>query len=311
MLLIVCALLQRCRVARLLGLLLGFLVFLSAPVSVCAQVTSITHNDVKRRYIVYTPTSYEANPERHYPVVLNFHGRGSTMAEQMLYTGMNRTADLHDFIVVYPQGIGQDWNVGFDQSYREGTDDVGFTDALLDRLAQDYRIDPRQVFATGLSRGGFFSHRLAAELSHRIVAIAAVGAPMPKPVIDEQVARSDVFAVGVMIIHGTADRIVLYDGKPGGYLSAEESFTYWTARNGLGEVGTTLAQFDRDPADGTSIRIHETAEGPHRVALVTVHEGGHTWSGVDPFNLGLPLGRTSAEIDLNETIWRFFALHRR
>lgn len=28
---------------------------------------------------------------------------------------------------MHPQGIAQDWNVGFAQSYRGGTDDVGFT----------------------------------------------------------------------------------------------------------------------------------------------------------------------------------------
>jgi polyhydroxybutyrate depolymerase len=289
----------------------GSLLFVSTPAGLCAQVETLMHDDVRRRYIVYTPASYDANPDRQYAVVLNFHGRGSTMAEQMLYTGMNRTADRFDFIVVYPQGIAQDWNVGFDQPYREGTDDVGFTVALLDRLEQDYRIDRQLVFATGLSRGGFFTHRLAAELSDRIAAVAAVGAPMPQPVIDQQSPRSGVYAVGVMLIHGTADRIVLYEGKPGGYLSAEESFDYWRARNGQDEVGTTLVHFDRDPADGTSIRIHQTAGGPYGVALVTIHEGGHTWSGVDPFNLGLNLGLTSAEIDLNETIWRFFALHRR
>lgn len=64
------------------------------------------------------------------------------------------------------------------------------------------------MFATGLSRGGFFAHRLAAELSHRIAAIAAVGAPVPKPMIDEQVARSDVHAIGVMLIHGPFDAVV-------------------------------------------------------------------------------------------------------
>lgn len=290
---------------------LGVLLVASAPMSLRAQVASLTHDDVRRRYIVYTPASYHTNPDRQYAVVLNFHGGGMTMAEQMLYTGMNRTADQHDFIVVYPQGIAQDWNVGFEQSYTEGTDDIGFTAALLDRLERDYRIDRGRVFATGLSRGGFFTHRLAAELSHRIAAIAAVGAPLPQPVMDLQAARAGVFAVGVMLVHGTADKIVLYDGKPGGYLSAAETVNYWTARNGLLEVGTTSRSFDRVADDGTSVTIHETAHGPQRVMLVTLHEGGHTWSGANPFNMGLPIGRTSAEIDLNETIWLFFAQHRR
>jgi poly(3-hydroxybutyrate) depolymerase len=173
----------------LLIVFLKCLLLLSEPVGVCAQVASLTHDDVRRRYVVYTPASYESSPDRQYAVVLNFHGGGMTMAEQMLYSAMNRTADRHD--------------------------------------------------------------------------------------------------------------------------SAEESMRYWTARNRLVDAGTTLVHFDRDPDDGTSIRIHETAEGAFRVALITVHDGGHTWSGADPFNIGLPIGRTSAEIDLNEVIWRFFALHRR
>ncbi len=68
--------------------------------------------DVKRRYIVYVPKSYEAVKDKNFPVVFNFHGGGMTMAEQMLYTQMNKMADKHDFIVVYPQVIKQDWNVG-------------------------------------------------------------------------------------------------------------------------------------------------------------------------------------------------------
>jgi len=106
-----------------------------------------------------------------------------TMAEQMLYTRMNQTADLEGFIVVYPQGIDQDWNVGFGVSYQYGTDDVGFTEALLDQLQKDFRVDPRRIYAAGLSRGGFFCHRLAAERSHRIAAVATVGASMPIPVL--------------------------------------------------------------------------------------------------------------------------------
>jgi polyhydroxybutyrate depolymerase len=126
------------------------------PVAAHAQVNGLTHQGEKRRYIVYTPASYETHQDRRYAVVLNFHGGGMTMAEQMLYSRMNDAADTCDFIVVYPQGLRQDWNVGFETSYRDGTDDVGFTEALLDRLEQDFRVDRTRIYATGLSRGGFF-----------------------------------------------------------------------------------------------------------------------------------------------------------
>ncbi|MDX2208352.1 MAG: PHB depolymerase family esterase [Gemmatimonadales bacterium] len=294
-----------------LQLLLLVLLSIVPAVPTHGQVRTLTHDGEKRRFIVHLPLSYSSNEDQRYPVVLNFHGGGMTMAEQMMYTRMNDASDRHDFIVVYPQGLGQDWNVGFETSYQDGNDDVGFVAALLDRLEADFRIDGTRVYAAGLSRGGFFTHRLAAELSHRVAAIAAVGAPLPVPVETLQQPRGERSAVGVMIVHGTADRVVDYLGKEGSYLSAADSRAYWARRHGLGGAAETTRQLDEDPYDSTSVTILEAGSGHHAVALVTIHNGGHTWAGADPFNVGLPIGRTSREVDLNEVIWHFLAAHRR
>ena len=168
-----------------------------------AQAGKLVHKEEKRKYIVYTPASYHSEAQQSYPVVFNFHGGGMSMTEQMLYSQMNRTADRHRFIVVYPQGIKQDWNVGFDMPYLEGTDDVGFTQALLAKLKQDYRIDGSRVYATGLSRGGFFALRLAADLPEVFAAVASVGGPTPKPLVQHHTKMGK---VGVMLIHGRRTR---------------------------------------------------------------------------------------------------------
>jgi polyhydroxybutyrate depolymerase len=47
------------------------------------------------------------------------------------------------------------------------------------------------------------------------------------------------------------------------------------------------------------------------VALVAVKNGGHTWAGADPFNVGLPLGKTSRDIHANTLIWEFLSKHRK
>ncbi|HEY0154906.1 MAG TPA: PHB depolymerase family esterase [Longimicrobium sp.] len=286
------------------------LLIIVIPTPAPAQAKSLTHGAEKRRYIVYTPASYPADTARKYPVVLNFHGGGMTMAEQMLYTRMNRTADAEGFIVVYPQGLQQDWNVGFGTSYSDGTDDVGFVEALLDQLQRDYRVDGSRIYATGLSRGGFFCQRLAAELSHRIAAVASVGGPLPHPVLEQQKPRGATLPVGVMLVHGTADRVVAYDGKPAGYLSAPETYQYWARRNGASGAASTTRRLDTDPRDGTSATLLQTA-GTASVALVTIHDGGHNWAGADPFNVGLPIGPTPQDVDINVVIWRFLASHRR
>lgn len=285
-----------------------FVLLACSALPVLAQVQSLQHKEEKRRYLVYTPASYAGEPHKAYPLVFNFHGSGMTMAEQMLYTQMNRAADRHGFIVVYPLGVKQDWNVGFGQSYAEGSNDIGFTETLLARLKQDYRVDASRVYATGLSRGGFFALRIAAELPQLFAAVAAVGAPMPEPVVQHHAKPS---RVGVLLMHGTADKVVAYDGKPGGYLSAQDSYRYWLKQNGIASSAQAERTMDADAADGTSVTWLEAGNGQQSVALATIAGGGHTWPGADPFNVGLPIGATTRDIDANETMWRFFSRHRR
>lgn len=286
--------------------LIALLVLAGACHTALAQVGSLVHKEDKRRYIVYTPPAYQ-NDSESWPVVFNFHGGGMSMAEQMLYTGMNRAADRHRFIVVYPQGLKQDWNVGFGMPYLGGSDDVGFTDALLEKLKKDYRIDAARVYATGLSRGGFFALRLAADLPDRFAAVASVGGPMPEPVVQHHTKPGK---VGVMLVHGTADQVVAYEGKASGYLSAPDSQRYWVKRNGLEGEPERVQAIDGDRSDGTEVSHREQGNAQVQVALVTVRDGGHTWPGADPFNVGLPIGKTTRDVDANELMWRFFSRHR-
>jgi polyhydroxybutyrate depolymerase len=288
-----------------LVVLAGALACISVPA--LAQVKSFVHKEEKRRYLVYTPASYPGQPNKTFPLVFNFHGGGMSMAEQMLYTQMNRAADRHQFIVVYPLGLKQDWNVGFGMSYADGTDDIGFVEGLLAKLKQDYRVDSQRVYATGLSRGGFFALRIAADLPHLFAAVASVGAPMPEPVVQHHTKPGK---VGVLLIHGTADQVVAYAGKPASYLSAEDSYNYWIKHNGVGLAGAVRHVIDSDASDGTGVSWVEQGNSQYSVALATVTDGGHTWPGADPFNVGLPIGKTTRDMDANEVIWQFFAKHR-
>jgi polyhydroxybutyrate depolymerase len=164
------------------------------------------------------------------------------------------------------------------------------------------------VYATGLSRGGFFALRIAADLPHLFAAVASVGGPMPEPVAQH---HSKTGKLGVLLIHGTADQVVAYAGKPGAYLSAEDSYHYWIKKNGIGATEANRRVIDGDANDGTEVTWIEQGDGQRRVALLTVREGGHTWPGAEAFNVGLPIGKTTRDIDANEVIWEFFVRHRR
>lgn len=273
-----------------------------------SQARQFKVGDERRRYLVYLPASYHRNTDQKYPVVFNFHGGGMTMTEQMFYSGMNKSADKYGFIVVYPQGVNQDWNVGFETSYQFGKDDVGYIDKLLAYLTTQYRINEAAVYATGLSRGGFFCHRLAAELPDKFAAIATVGAPLPDSVIAFHTKKNQ---IPVMIIHGTSDQIVNYQGKAGAYQSAVATYEYWKKHNGLNNIKETFGTVDRVRNDSTSVTTMQVSGNGIAVSLVTISGGGHTLPGADPFNIGFPLGKTSMEINNNDLIWGFFKRFKR
>ena len=132
-----------------------------------------------------------------------------TMAEQMLYTQMNRAADRHRLYRGLPARHRAGLERGLWHGLPEGTDDGGFTQAVLAKVKHDYRVDARRVYATGLSRGGFLRLRLAAELPHLFAAVASVGGPCP----NRWSTPCRTGKVGVLLIHGTADQVVAYGGK--------------------------------------------------------------------------------------------------
>jgi polyhydroxybutyrate depolymerase len=252
-----------------------------------SQARPFKFGEERRRYLLYLPKSYERNQAKKYPLIFNFHGGGMTMAEQMFYSGMNKAADQHDFIVVYPQGVDQDWNVGFETSYRFGTDDVGYIEQLLQLLVKQYRVDETAIYATGLSRGGFFCHRLATELPERFAAIATVGGLLPDSVASFHAKQ---VPVSVLLIHGTSDGVVNINGKPGAYRSATATFQYWTKHNGLESAQVNEAKIDKVPSDSTAINVFEAKGNGKAVCLVTITGGGILGQGQILLISGFPWG---------------------
>src|SRR5688500_1907793 len=101
---------------------LVFLIFFALATNSFAQTFSFMHDGNNRSYIVHLPPGY--TPSNSYPLVFNFHGYTSTAAQQQAYSMMDQVADTAGFIVVYPEGIGNAWNVGFGMNpYFTGVDD--------------------------------------------------------------------------------------------------------------------------------------------------------------------------------------------
>ncbi len=277
--------------------------------------------DRARAWHLVVPT---ASRERHpLPVVLALHGGGGTGARMHQLTGLDATAEKYGFFLVYPEGVDKGWNDGradvHSAAHREEVADVDFVRAILDDLKATYLVDETRVFATGMSNGAMMSSRLACELSDRIVAVALVAGTTPRSI---QPTCAPKRPVSVMIVHGTADPIVPYEGgevrlrglaSRGMVISAEATAAEWARHDGCEPGAAERAIPDTNTKDGSTIHVQtwgRCAEGT-AVELWKIQGGGHTWPGGWQYLSDELIGTTNRDIDAREEIWKFFASHPR
>jgi polyhydroxybutyrate depolymerase len=143
------------------------------------------------------------------PLVIALHGAGETGQDFARDTGFSRLADREGFLVAYPSAGGPNafWNISGQAP--GGSNDVEVLERSLDQLEAAVCVDRGRVFVTGVSNGGGMTARLGCELSERLAGAAAVagGYRSLPPCRPER-------PLPVLEIHGTADHVVPYRGRP-------------------------------------------------------------------------------------------------
>ncbi len=256
-----------------------------------------------RPYQVYVPKSYDASKPA--ALVLAFHGYGDNDDGPTLekYFELEPLADTEGFLYVTPNGTkdksGQRfWNAtdaccDFDTLR---PDDVGYVRALVADVGKHHAIDPKRVYAVGLSAGGFFAHRLACDASD---VFAAVVSQSGATYVDASKCKpTDPLAL--VEIHGTKDDTVLFDGGHMSYgdvntdyPSAHDTVAHWAGYDGCtgaladsGESRDVFAQY--------KVGVSRYACTRGAVELWTATDGVHA---------------PAYSPNFAKTIWSFFAAH--
>jgi len=263
---------------------------------------SISVNGTTRSYLIHVPPGYSAG--HPVPLVIVMHGATQPASSIEKMSGMDSYADKYDFIAVYPEGTGRapTWNAGaccgFAQSNK--IDDVGFIRALIAHLEHDYSIDPRRIYATGISNGAMMSYRLGCELADRIAAIAPVEGAQ-----DLDCKPSE--PVSVVVFHGTADRLVPYNGGSTPFqigphrtdTSVESTVEFWVEKNGC------LPAPEQSQTSGVHISIYSGCVSGTGVVLYAIQGGRHDWPGSPgSIRMGIDGG-----VNATDVMWKFFAEH--
>lgn len=205
----------------------------------------ITAAGLDRTFTLAAPTS----PCGSLSLVLVFHGDGGAAGRTQHFLHLEDTT-LGRAVVVYPDGLpiagsptgsATTWDVS---TATVRNRDVALFDALVAAMRVRFNIDPRRVFATGLSRGAYFSNQLGCVRGDVLRAIApnSGGGPFASAGSDagtvsyEGVTLTEcpTPAVSAMVIHGDVDTTV----APA---EGERSRLHWERFNGCSNERTPEA----------------------------------------------------------------------
>ena len=299
-----------------------------------SKTLSMSVGEHLREYRVHLPPTYDS--QRPSPLVLDFHGYGATAESTEKYSGLSEDADEHRYVVVYPQSTGfvvdsgelvTSWNdlAGNASPGPEGPicaeaafkyphppecgeprrcnwaschDDVGFIEQLLDRLETTLCVDLNRVYATGMSNGGMFVHRLGCSMPNRFAAIAPVGGTLARGF---NCAPSPATPLSMMNVYGSRDDYVSQKG-----VESSDGYYYTAARDVIAKWASSESQdcdSDTTPyptsADGKRELVciqHDNCSTGAEVINCTWN-GAHDW----PETKSDPFG--------NDIIWQFFSKH--
>ncbi|SEK45016.1 Por secretion system C-terminal sorting domain-containing protein [Aquimarina amphilecti] len=263
------------------------IIMITSVATYAQQVINATlQNDGRtRQYRLYIPASYDASKPA--PLILNFHGFTNNIDTQYNQSDFRQLAEDNQFIFVTPQGLGgffSGWAIN--NNFGGNEDDLGFSDALIDVIQQDYNINEKRIYATGFSNGGFFSYRLACELSPRIAAVASVAGSMTRSWITNNQCQPQ-HPTAVLQITGTNDNVISINGN-GTNEPIQDVMEYWSAVNN-GDSTPDVTQL----GGGSTRSVWDNGDNGVTAEFIRIQGKGHSWNG--------------GNVNTSQEIWDFFS----
>jgi polyhydroxybutyrate depolymerase len=228
----------------------------------------VDFDSIERTFGVHVPASHDNSVPS--PVLMNFHSLllGGPSARNLFSTMSNQTVKSEEagFIVIEADGTANEsqmgsgvysWNAGeacCNPPEAQDVDDVGYVVSVLNQMLETLCIDRRRIYASGMSNGGYMSHRLACEIPEYFAAIApVVGSFSP------ELTCADDRGVPVLQISGSLDNLA----------SRQASVDRWVLLNECGPEPTVSVENDTtctthtNCRDGVVVRHCVVAEGKH------------------------------------------------
>ncbi len=197
-----------------------------------------------------------------------------------------------------------------------GADDVHFIEVLINHLEMQYAIDPRRIYVSGTSNGGFMAQRLGIELNNKIAAVASIVAA--KPAVSE--CHTSFGPISILFMNGTDDNHMPYNGgylsnppnpHSGSVLSTDETIRYWVNFNHTDTVSEIYTFPDLDTSDGGVVQrfTYKNGRSGTEVVLYKINGGGHSAPSISEQYSGYYeqyFNKQNHDIEMTLEVWNFF-----
>jgi polyhydroxybutyrate depolymerase len=228
---------------------------------------------MNRRYIRHVPAGYDG--KKPVPLLIDWHPLTQTGSYQRSSSGYAAVADRDGFIVLYPDGIDNAWNIGPCCTRSRMVDDLGLAKAMIEKLKTEGCIDTKRIYSAGYSMGGGMTHFLGCNAADIFAAISPAAFDL---LIEEEEPCKPARPLTVISFRGTSDPIVPFAGgesnpptfgytlPPIHFRGAEGTFKHWSELNMC--TGTPMDK-------GSGCQTYTQCAGGVETTLCTKQGGGH------------------------------------
>ena len=248
---------------------------------------TFTRGSSARRYLLYVPPDC---PSQGMPVIVMLHGGTQAVLDYAAGTGMNKLADRHRFLVVYPEQDSRAnpmryWNWFRRQDQRTGAGEPALIAGITEQVVREYGADRDRVFIVGFSAGAAMATVMAATYPD-LYAAAGVHSGLPYGVAhdvssafalmrgENLPARRDAgLRIPLIVFHGDRDQIV---NVVNASHIRQQRLGLDRASTAAGDVAVTQG---RVPGGLTYTRTIYSDQVEVLLEQWIVHGAGHAWFG--------------------------------
>jgi Poly(3-hydroxybutyrate) depolymerase len=256
----------------------------------------------QRTFRLYVPPGY--NGQQPLPLLIALHGGLGTGEIFEHQSHLDRVAARDHFLIAYPDGVGRGWNAGSccGSPMEDHVDDVGFIDALEQRLVKDFAVDPTRIYGTGFSNGAMMLWRVSCQQPQLFAAIATVEGGLMMKHCEASLPMP------TMIIGGLKDeRIPWHGGVFRGTFRPSVASLVDGLRSRNGCSGKPAVNYDRNQV---LCRDLDQCRSKAAIRWCRIANGGHQWAGGKAYFTFL-LGPNNEKFDASAQVWQFLSRYRR